>query len=117
MGSEGLDFGSERPYLRSNRPGFGSEVLDLKSERPDLWPERPDLGSERLDHESEGPDLGSERGLGACLKLGGDVHRKRKKIALGGIMGHLPLRGRCPKKQSAECLLIFPNHTWRELAL
>ena len=56
-----------------------SEGLDLRSKRHDLWSERPDLGSER-------PDVGSERDLGACLRLGGKVHRKPEKIALCGYI-------------------------------
>ena len=73
--------------MAAERPDFGSERFersDLKSERHDLGSERSDLGSERPDFGSEGP------------VLGGDV-RKPEKIALCGIIGHRPLRGRCPK--------------------
>ena len=58
---------------------------------------RPDLGSERSDLESKRPDLGSDR---LYLRLGGGRTdgRKPEKIVLCGIIGHLPLRGRCPKK-------------------
>ena len=55
--------------------------------------EKPDFGFERSDLESKRPDLGSER---LFLRLGGDG-RKLKKITLCGIIGHRPLRGRCPK--------------------
>ena len=59
--------------------------------RPDFLTNGPDLRSEM-------PDLGSERPV---LRLqGGDGHtdrRKPEKIALCGIIGHRPLRGRCPK--------------------
>ena len=48
--------------------------------------ERPKLGSER-------PSLGSERG-GRRKQIG--------KIALCGIIGHLPLLGRCPKVKVNE---------------
>ena len=91
MGSEKLDLGSGRS--------------DLGSGRPDLRSEKPDLGSERSDLESKRPDLGSER---LYLRLGGGGHRrtengnrKPEKIALCGIIGHRPLRGRCPKKRNS----------------
>ena len=92
---------------------MGSERPDLGSERPDLRSEKPDLGSERSDLKSKRPDLGSER---LYLRLGGDGRRdgrtdgKRKpeKIALCGIIGHRPLRGRCPKR-----IALFPgSNTW-----
>ena len=60
----------------SERQDFRSERSDLRSERPDLRSERSELRSERV------------------LKGGG---RKPEKIVLCGIIGHLPLRGRCPK--------------------
>ena len=88
--------GSEKPDLGSGRPDLGSERPDLGSGRPDLRSEKPDLGSERSDLESKRPDLGSER-LYLRLVGGGDV-RKPEKIALCGIIGHRPLRGRCPKR-------------------
>ena len=50
---------------------MGSEGLDFGSERPDLWSEKPDLGSGRSDLESKRPDLGSER-LYLRLGEGGD---------------------------------------------
>ena len=87
--------GSERPNLGSGRP-------DLRSEKPDLRSEKPDLGSERSDLESKRPDLGSER-LYLRLGEGGDGRtdgRKPEKIALCGIIGHRPLRGRCPKSEN-----------------
>ena len=100
MGSERSDFGSGsgRPDLGSKKPDLGSERPDLGSGRPDLRSEKPDLGSERSDLESKRPDLGSER-LYLRLVGGGDV-RKPEKIALCGIIGHRPLRGRCPKRKS-----------------
>ena len=73
----------------------------MRSERSDLRSEKPDLRSERSDLESKRPDLGSER---LYLRLGGggdgrtDGKRKPEKIALCGIIGHRPLRGRCPKR-------------------
>ena len=89
--------GSEKPDLGSGRPDLGSERPDLGSGRPDLRSEKPDLGSERSDLESKRPDLGSER---LYLRLGGDGRtdgkRKPEKIALCGIIGHRPLRGRFP---------------------
>ena len=92
--------GSEKPDLGSGRPDLGSERPDLGSGRPDLRSEKPDLGSERSDLESKRPDLGSER-LYLRLRGGGDGRtdgRKPEKIALCGIIGHRPLRGRCPKR-------------------
>ena len=74
--------------MGSERPNLGSERRDLGSERPDLGSERPDLGSER-------PDIGSE-----SLRKGGGQRHRAGKIALCGIIGHLPLRGRCPKGES-----------------
>ena len=72
---------------------MGSERSVLGSERPDLVSERPDLGSKGL-------HLQSGR-LVLRLEGGGDVctygERKPEKIALCGIIGHRPLRGRCPK--------------------
>ena len=91
--------GSENPDLGSGRPDLGSERPDLESGRPDLRSEKPDLGSERSDLELKRPDLGSER-LYLRLGGGGDGRtdgRKPEKIALCGIIGHRPLRGRCPK--------------------
>ena len=81
---------------------MGSERPDLGSGRPDLRSEKPDLGSERSDLESKRPDLGSER-LYLRLGGGGDGRtdgRKPEKIALCGIIGHRPLRGRCPKSRN-----------------
>ena len=78
-----------KPDLGSGRPDLGSERPDLGSGRPDLRSEKPDLGSERSDLESKRPDLGSER---LYLRLGGGA----EKIALCGIIGHWPLRCRCP---------------------
>ena len=84
--------GSETPGLGSEKPDFGSGWPDLGSVRPTLGSERSDLGSER-------PDLGSEWPV---LRLQGGTYavgRKPEKIALCGIIGHRPLRGRCPKKK------------------
>ena len=68
---------------------MGSERSVLGSERPDLVSERPDLGSKGL-------HLQSGR---LVLRLGGGTYvRKPEKIALCGIIGHRPLRGRYPKK-------------------
>ena len=76
---------------------MGSERPDLGSGRPDLRSEKPDLGSERSDLESKRPDLGSERLYGGGWTDGRtDGKRKPEKIALYGIIGHRPLRGRCP---------------------
>ena len=59
----------------------------MGSERPELGAEEPDLGSER-------PDL---------RLLGGPTDgRTPQKIALCGIIGHQPLRGRCPKGRKKE---------------
>ena len=71
----------------------------MGTERPKLGSERPDLGSER-------PDLGSER---PYLRLGGggDGKWEPEKIALCGIIGHRPLRGRCPKSNGP--ILVDPN--------
>ena len=71
------------------------------SERQDFRSERSDLGSERPDLRSERSDLRSER----VLKGGTDRRtdgRKPEKIVLCGIIGHLPLRGRCPKAVKVE---------------
>ena len=68
--------------------------------------EKPDLGSERSDLESKRPDLGSER---LYLRLGGDGRtdgRKPEKIALCGIIGHRPLRGRCPKRTGCSSIIM-----------
>ena len=83
---------------------MGSERPNLGSGRPDLRSEKPDLGSERSDLELKRPDLGSER-LYLRLGGGGDGRtdgRKPEKIALCGIIGHRPLRGRCPKRKRGE---------------
>ena len=81
--------GSWRPNFRSERPDLGSERPDFGSERPDLGSDRPAMGSER-------PKLRSRPGF----RLGGDrqTHGQMEKITLCGIIGHRPLRGRCPKR-------------------
>ena len=108
LGSQMLDVGSGWPdqgswrsdlesmwsNFGSERSDFGSERPDFGSGRPDLMSEKPDFGSERSDLVSKRPDLGSER---LYLRLGGGDGRKPEKIALCGIIGHRPLRGRCPK--------------------
>ena len=106
--------GSEKPDLGSGRPDLGSERPDLGSGRPDLRSEKPDLGSERSDLESKRPDLGSER---LYLRLGGggdrqmeNGKRKPEKIALCGIIGHRPLRGRCPKSSHEKTASILKHY-------
>ena len=90
--------GSEA-WLGSERANLGSEKPDLGSGRPDLGSERPNLGSGRNNLEPERPDSGSGR---PYLRLGGggDGKWKPEKVALCGIIGHRPLRGRCPKRNS-----------------
>ena len=98
MGSEKLDLGSGRS--------------DLGSGRPDLRSEKPDLGSERSDLELKRPDLGSER-LYLRLGGGGDGRtdgRKPEKIALCGIIGHWPLRGRCPSHYLISTCTLTKGH-------
>ena len=121
MGSGRPDFESKRPDFESQRPDLGCERPDLRSERPDLGSgrpdlrsEKPDLGSERSDLESKRPDLGSER---LYLRLGGgggrtDGKRKPEKIALCGIIGHRPLRGRCPKSEFFRPFGYFGQIIW-----
>ena len=87
--------GSEKPDLGSGRPDLGSERPDLGSGRPDLRSEKSDLGSERSNLESKRPDLGSER-LGEGGTDGRKTETRPEKIALCGIIGQRPLRGRCP---------------------
>ena len=41
-------------------------------------------------------------GPGGLFRGGGDGKRKSEKIVLCGIIGHLPLRGRCPKVKVNE---------------
>ena len=73
------DLGSERPKLRAGRPDLGSDRPDWGSERPNLRPRQP------------------------CSRLGGDrrtdERTETRKFTLCGIIGHRPLRGRCPKKR------------------
>ena len=83
------NLGSERPHLGSERPHLGSVRPHLGSERPHLGSERPYVASERL-------DLGS----GSLFRRGGDRKQKMETgncSALCGIIGHLPLWGRCLK--------------------
>ena len=97
--SERQDFGSERSDLRSERPDLRSDRSDLRSERPDLRSGRADLGSKRSDLMSERQDLRSKGGGRTDGRTDG---RKPEKIVLCGIIGHLPLGGRCPKGVSIE---------------
>ena len=87
MGSERPDLGSGRPNLGFERPDLRSARSDLGSERPDMGSERPNLGLYRLDFRPEKPGL---------YRRGTD-RWKPEKIALCGIKGHRPLRGRWPK--------------------
>ena len=72
---------------------MGSGRLGLGSGRPDLRSGRPDLrsaggGDNKNENEKE------------------NENEKNGKIALCGIIGHLPLRGRCPKSDTSN-ILVF----------
>ena len=64
---------------------------------------RPDLGSDRPDWGSERPILRPRR-LFSRLRGGTDGRTDGRtetgKFALYGIIGHRPLRGRCPKRDN-----------------
>ena len=77
-----LRFPSVRPSVRPSPP------FDLKSCLSDLKSDLSDLKSGLSDLKSDLSDLKS------CLSEFGI--RKPEKIVLCGIIGHLPLRGRCP---------------------
>ena len=75
---------------------MGSGRSDLRSGRLYLGPGRSDLGSGRVDFGPGRPDLGSGRPYLRSGMRGGD-NEMIGIIALCGIIGHLPLQGRCPK--------------------
>ena len=80
------------PFSVLECPDFGSERPDLKSERSNLGSERPEMRSER-------PDLGS-KGLHFEAWVRGNRRKTETgKFVLYGIIGHRPLRGRCPKER------------------
>ena len=84
-----LRFPSVRPSVRPSPP------LDLKSCLSDLKSDLSDLKSGLSDLKSGLSDLKSDLSdLKSCLSEFGI--RKPEKIVLCGIIGHLPLRGRCP---------------------
>ena len=75
-------------FRPSVRPSVRPPPLDLKSCLSDLKSDLSDLKSGLSDLKSDLSDLKS------CLSEFGI--RKPEKIVLCGIIGHLPLRGRCP---------------------
>ena len=74
---------------------------------------RPDLGSDRPDWGSERPILRPRR-LFSRLGGGGqtDGRTETGKFALCGIIGHRPLRGRCPKSEFFRPFGYFGQIIW-----
>ena len=67
--------------MRPERADFKPEKSDSRSERADLRPERADLRPDRA-------------ALRPRMAWRGGAEKRRNKIALCGIIGHRPLRGR-----------------------
>ena len=75
-----------RDDLRPERADFRAEKADLRAEGANLRPERADL---RPRMAGGGTDDGETE-----KRRKGEAEKRRNKIALCGIIGHRPLRGR-----------------------
>ena len=75
-------------------------------ERADLRPEYANLRPGRADLR---PRMALGGGGGDMIQRGRDeeTERQRYKIALCRIIGHWPLRGRCPKKENFNVVSHF----------
>ena len=80
--------------MRPERADFKPEKVDLRPERADLRPERADLRPGKANFRPGRADLRPRIASGGGTEDGA-TERRRNKIALCGIIGHQPLRGRC----------------------
>ena len=87
--------------MRPERADFRPEKADLRSERADLGPERADLRPEKANLRPGRADLRPKIASGGGTE-DGETERRRNKIALCGIIGHRPLRGRCPITSTSQ---------------